>query len=151
MNKKRFLLLLILVSLALLAMPQSQNQAKAYRSLDSAYNVLEDSLEIYKKNGDWYNRSRALLQQVVIQEKMLHLLKFIQEEEQQRWNDPSPTNKGSKGQQYILLDTLKDNRKPLYQRPYNYRELVRAGYAPDYFKGRKYMTFKWYTQLYNRK
>lgn len=60
------------------------------------------------------------------------------------------TNKGSKGQQYILLDTLKDNRKPLYQRPYSCKELIRAGYKPIPYKGRVYMTWKRYLELVKR-
>jgi hypothetical protein len=80
MNKKHFLLLLILVSLALLALPQGNN-------------------------------------------------------------------KGSKGQQYILLDTLKDNRKPLYQRHYTYNQLKRKGYSPVKYKGGRCMNWKWYLEL----
>jgi len=57
------------------------------------------------------------------------------------------TNKGSKGQQYILLDTLKDNRKPLYQRYYTYNQLKRKGYSPVKYKGSRCMNWKWYLEL----
>jgi len=57
----------------------------------------------------------------------------------------------SQNQQYIVLDTLTDTREPLYQRPYSCKELIRAGYKPIPYKGRRYMTWKLYCELYKRK
>jgi len=126
----------------------SQSAAsKAYHSLDSTYKVLEDSGQFYKKANDTYRYSKVWQKQLVILDKMRIIIDYVQLENSQPATQPKYT---SQNQQYIMLDTIQDNRQPLHQRYYNYKQLVRLGYKPDKFKGARCMTKNWYLELYKK-
>jgi len=127
----------------------SQSAAsKAYQSLDSTYKALEDSSQIYKKANDTYRYYMVWKQQLAILDKMRIVIDYVQLENSQPDTQPKYT---SQNQQYIVLDTLKDSRPPLFQRPYRYAKLIRLGYKPDKYRGAKYMTKNWYLELYKKK